>query len=312
MAQSSRAKRKRKRRESAASGAPSVGGASVGGASAAGSPATEVATPRASARAVAAVGPIVDLAVERRRALIAGVIALLAAVISLAAVVVAAHGPQPHAPSGSNEQLLLDIGVRGSTQAAVAWIRVAEILILIPVAVFLYQAIRGRNPAHARWIPIVGLIGFVVFAVSLPWVYYEIRDVARVFVNSGTRTVGRADRLVTAQRDKGPLRVAEICRLIGAVMFAVWISFTSWEAQKVGLLTRFLAFFGIAAGVLSGIGVSVGQDLFIAWIACVGLLAVGYWPGGRPPAWDAGRAVSWDEADTSSGPVRGARVGRER
>jgi hypothetical protein len=244
--------------------------------------------------------------------MIAGAIALLVAVISLAAVIVAARGPQPHAPSGSNEQLLLDIGVRGSTQAAVAWIRVAEILLLIPVAAFLYRAIAGRDPAHGRWIPIVGAIGFIVFAASLPWVYYEIREVARVFVSSGPRTVGRADHLVTAQRDKGPLRIAEICRLVGAIMFAIWISFTSWEAQKVGLLTRFLAFFGIAAGILSAIGVSVGQDLFIAWIACVGLLAVGYWPGGRPPAWDAGRAVSWDEADASSGPMRGARAGRER
>jgi hypothetical protein len=63
---------------------------------------------------------------------------------------------------------------------------------------------------------------------------------------------------------------------------------------------------------LSAIGISVGQDLFIAWLASFGLLAVGYWPGGRPPAWDAGRAVSWDEVDASSGPVRSARSGGRR
>jgi hypothetical protein len=249
---------------------------------------------------------------ERPRARIAGYLALLGAAMSLASVIVAANGPQIHQASGTDKQVLLQIAVPGSTQEAVALVRLAGVLVLIPVAVFLYQALSGRSSAHRRWIPIVGVIGIVVFAVSLPWTYFEIRDAARVFVASGPRTLARADHLVTAQRDKGPLLVAEICRLVGAIMFGIWVAWTSWDAQKVGLLTRFLAYFGIAAGILSAIGISVGQDLFIAWLASVGLLAAGYWPGGRPPAWDAGRAVSWDEVDAGSGPVRSARAGGRR
>jgi hypothetical protein len=293
MADSQRAKRKRRQRST---------------------PALEPRPPRPSARAVAVVAdePVVDLSVERPRARLAGAIALLAAAMSLASVIVAANGPQIHQASGTNKQLLLQIAVPGSTQEAVAWVRLAGVLLIIPVAVFLYQAVSARAPSHGRWIPIAGVIGFVVFAISLPWSFFEIRDVAHAFVASGPRTLARADHLVTAQRDKGPLLIAEICRLVGAIMFGIWLAWTSWDAQKVGLLTRFLAYFGIAAGILSAIGVSVGQDLFIAWLASVGLLAVGYWPGGRPRAWDAGRAVSWDEVDATSGPVRNARAGGRR
>ena len=276
--------------------------------------AAEPRAPRASAPAVIdeADRPVVDLAVERPRARLAGAVALLGAAASLAAVIVAASGPQIHQDSGTDKQLLLQVAVHGSTQQAVAWVRVIGVLLLIPVAVFLYGAVSGRSETHRRWVPTIGVIGFVVVAVSLPWAYYEIRDAARIFVASGVRSLSRADHLVTAQRDKGPLLVAEILRLVGAIMFGIWLVWTSWDAQKVGLLTRFLSYFGIAAGILSAIGISVGQDLFIAWLASVGLLAVGYWPGGRPPSWDEGRAISWDEVDASRGPVRSARAGRRR
>jgi hypothetical protein len=294
MATSQRTKRKRRRRAVASTAEPG--------------------RPRASARAVIeeAERPLVDLAAERSRSRRAGAVALLAATMSLASVIVAANGSQVHQASGTDKQLLLQIAVSGSTQEAVAWVRLAGVLLLGPVAVFLYRAVSGRAPSHRRFIPIIGVIGLVIFAVSLPWEYVEIRDAARAFVAAGPRTLARADHLVTAQRDMGPLRMAEICRLIGAIMFGIWVAWTSWDAQKVGLLTRFLAYLGIAAGILSAIGISVGQDLFIAWLASVGLLAVGYWPGGRPPAWDAGRAMPWDEVDAAAGPVRSARADGRR
>jgi hypothetical protein len=56
--------------------------------------------------------------------------------------------------------------------------------------------------------------------------------------------------------------------------------------MRVGLLDRFLGYWGLGAcGALALL--SIGDAMFIGWLASVGLLALGYWPGGRPEAWRA-------------------------
>jgi hypothetical protein len=78
-------------------------------------------------------------------------------------------------------------------------------------------------------------------------------------------------------------------------LFGIWVSVTSFEAMRVGLVTRFLGVFGLGAGIVTAVGLPIGSSLFLAWIGSLGVLALGYWPGGRPPAWAAGRAVALDE-----------------
>ena len=54
--------------------------------------------------------------------------------------------------------------------------------------------------------------------------------------------------------------------------------------MRAALLDRFLAYWGFGAcGAL--VLLPVGDAMFIGWLGSVGIMALGYWPGGRPAAW---------------------------
>lgn len=77
--------------------------------------------------------------------------------------------------------------------------------------------------------------------------------------------------------------------LLGLVFGMVYISM--W-AMRVGLITRFWGTLGMALGV-SLILLPFAQLLLVIWFLAIGILLLGRWPGGRPPAWDAGVAIPW-------------------
>jgi hypothetical protein len=64
--------------------------------------------------------------------------------------------------------------------------------------------------------------------------------------------------------------------------------------MRTGLLTRFWGSLGMVVGVTFLLG-----PLFIlalVWLVYFSMLALGLLPGGRPPAWEAGKAVPWPTA----------------
>lgn len=75
--------------------------------------------------------------------------------------------------------------------------------------------------------------------------------------------------------------------LAGLFGFTVAVVYTALWAMRTGLLSRFWGALGLALGA-----VFVFFTLFtLAWFVYLGLLLVGWVPGGRPPAWAAGEAV---------------------
>lgn len=76
--------------------------------------------------------------------------------------------------------------------------------------------------------------------------------------------------------------------LAGLLGFTISVVYTALWAMRTGLLTRFWGALGLALGA-----VFVFFTLFtLAWFIYLGLLLVGWIPGGRPPAWAAGEAVA--------------------
>ena len=65
--------------------------------------------------------------------------------------------------------------------------------------------------------------------------------------------------------------------------------------MRVGLLTRMLGYLGIAAGALMVL-VSPLPIVQIFWLAALGFILLGRWPGGAPPAWRTGQAEPWPTA----------------
>ena len=75
-------------------------------------------------------------------------------------------------------------------------------------------------------------------------------------------------------------RVSEIFQFIGAFALAFALAYSSLNAMRVGLLTRFWGSLGIAMGVASVLGLF---QLTLIWFLYFALLVRGWIPRGRPP-----------------------------
>lgn len=236
--------------------------------------------------------PTADLRRERRFGLVAGTSAVLSVLATIAAVPVAATDVIDRKGADATDlTLLTSIGNSGSGQLAAMGLRVASAAFLIPVAFFLWRAVRERSLGrHSPWFLACGIAAFVIIGASTAIGFFELRDTARAFVASGPQTVPRAEKVLEDARGEGLLRIANIALVVGGILFGLWISLASMEAGRVGLLTRFLTFFGIGTGVASAIGIPIGSALFLGWLGSVAILMLGWWPGGRPLSWDTGRA----------------------
>jgi hypothetical protein len=76
----------------------------------------------------------------------------------------------------------------------------------------------------------------------------------------------------------------------GRIGLAFALVYTCLYAMRVGLLTRFWGALGMAMGVAALLLV---VQLTLIWFIYLGLLALGWLPRGRPPAWAAGEAIPW-------------------
>lgn len=78
-------------------------------------------------------------------------------------------------------------------------------------------------------------------------------------------------------------------QLGGRLGMAVALLYTCLHAMRIGLLTRFWGSLGMAVGAIAFL-LPIFTLVFFIYL---GLLIAGWVPGGRPPAWAAGRAISW-------------------
>ncbi|HVD41819.1 MAG TPA: hypothetical protein VNC16_12555 [Solirubrobacterales bacterium] len=79
--------------------------------------------------------------------------------------------------------------------------------------------------------------------------------------------------------------------LAGVFGLVVALLYTGLWAMRTGLLSRFWG----SLAMVAGIAFLLGPLIFVTMVFFVylGLLALGFVPGGRPPAWEAGEAIPW-------------------
>jgi hypothetical protein len=232
---------------------------------------------------------------ERGRGRIAGLAALASVASWLAALELAnATGGQgsPINPSASVGQPtplnrareLLDFHAGLSDQALATTFRCAGLMLSAAVGIYLYHLVRARRPeGSSRWMLGSALVGGTLVAGATVFGYFALGDVATAFVRSGAQTAARAQHLIDAS---GTLRAAAVFDLVSRVAFAVWLGVASLEMMRVGLIDRFLGYWGFGAcGAI--VLLPIGDAMFIGWLGSIGVLALGYWPGGRPEAWRA-------------------------
>jgi hypothetical protein len=119
------------------------------------------------------------------------------------------------------------------------------------------------------------------------------------------------DRAEDARDDASGASLSRLLGTVGGLAFAIGLFYTSLWAMRVGLLTRFWGTLGMAAAVVSTFLPPFFIVLLI-WFGALGLLLLGIWYRGRPPAWEAGVAIPWPrpgEPPADGGPGDGGSGG---
>ena len=232
-----------------------------------------------------------ELSEERRR----GRFAAAAAMVSGLAFVAGAvwyQAVNADVPDGDNEDaaVLRYFDDHGTEYLAASILQAIGILLLVVVAVHLYRAAKVRNPSQQSVVLVMGVYGPAAFAAStlLRAITYAI--LADDFAGRALQSEGAADDLL----DTPVLDVANVLGLTGVLALGFWLVKGSLDAMRIGLLTRFMGILGIALGPALVLG--FGLLVLPLWLVALGVLFLGRWPRGMPPAWTEGRAIPWPSA----------------
>jgi hypothetical protein len=170
------------------------------------------------------------------------------------------------------------------------------------VLYYLYRAAchrRPQLPAAIGWIflfiPILVIVGPILTQLNA-------QDLADRFFESGPRTNPRAKALI----EDNPSTAGLALNTAGLLSLAIGFVFVGVQAMRVGLLSRFLGILAVVAGalmILPLVGLPIVQAF---WLAAVGWLLLGRWPGGRGPAWESGEAELWPRPTGRGGLLGGA------
>jgi hypothetical protein len=222
---------------------------------------------------------------ERREGVLASVAALASCGLTITAIPLSGHGAATVAGPGAAPDkavMLLDFHRFRADQLLAGGARAASLVLVVVVAFFLFRATRRRNPAYGRAVPIICVVACAALVASTLLGFVALDHLAAQFATSGVQSARRATRLLDGS---GVMRVIAVVDLLAEVVLGAWTVAASYGALRAGLLTRSLAGIGIVAGLMSAITLPSGPALFIAWLCGIGVLALGYWPGGRPAAW---------------------------
>ena len=212
-----------------------------------------------------------------------------AGVLVFGGAAVQAAGPQPKVAELTVQ--LLVTSRRGGLEILGALVNGLGVLGLGATLAFLFTCVKARKPqiAQATWI--IAVAGAVLAAVGGIAYAAVISSKAHQFATHGMQTYPEAKALLSS----GGVAALQYAGLLGSLLLAVGFVLVSLNAMRVGLITRFLGYLGIAAAASSLllIGSAPALLLEVAWLLALAYLLSGRWPNGDPPAWRTGEAVPW-------------------
>jgi hypothetical protein len=78
------------------------------------------------------------------------------------------------------------------------------------------------------------------------------------------------------------------------------------------MLSRFLGIIGVIVGGLYVLPLFGGPQIVqLFWLGALAMLVLGFWPGGRGPAWETGEAAPWPTAAERRGLAPRGRDGED-
>jgi hypothetical protein len=243
-----------------------------------------------------AVVPRETLEQEARRNPIFGAVAIISVVVTFAALILRVFALQADpGPGDQSVRSLIKVDENTDALWGATALQVAGLLTMAVVAWRLVTLVGVREvaPRAMRILAVLGPLAVVITAILGT---ISLIDASHTFIASGPRTKDRVDDLL---HGGGPERLLGVASVGTSVLLATWVGWTSLAAARVGLLTRFLGYFGAGAAVAFPIVGLPGQGLMVGWLASVGLLMLGWWPGGRGPSWTTGEIGPWEVASAT-------------
>ena len=248
------------------------------------------------------------LADEQRRRIPAAVASIAAGLLTLAGGAITAlvfsDRPTVHVLDAMREQLERNPPQPGLKARQVLWadehavqlVLVGVLLALAAAAIGLalshfYRSVKARRPELRELILYAAIAGAGLLAVSSLLQAIGSAISAASFADSANQSAAAAR---DALRPPTVL-AAGIMQIFGIFALAIGIVALSLNGMRVGLLTRFLGVLGFIVGVLFVIPVGAASLPLVQalWFVALGVLFLGRWPGGMPPAWVTGEAQPW-------------------
>jgi len=176
--------------------------------------------------------------------------------------------------------------IAGSVLSAVA------ILILMLILLLLFEAASFRRPTTWPGARLLTLIGGC--AVALASVAHEVVYAIEThnFATGHDFTNHAVDQALTKSAAN---QIVAYLSLLAGLALVVGMIAVLLAALRTGLVPRWMAFLGMFSGLLILLP-NVGATLQLVpafWMVMMGMLLSKRWPGGDPPAWEAGEARPW-------------------
>ena len=246
---------------------------------------------------------------ERARGKQAAAASIAAGVLTMGGGLVAAAVysdlPSVHVLDAMRERFAASPPAPGIKARQVLWyddnsvrlILVAVVLALAAAAIglaltHLYRSVRARRPQLPRYVVYAAVAGAVLVAIA-----GVVQALAVSVEASSFASTAAARQTSDAARDvlQGPVVIASLLlRQVGALALGLAFILLALNGMRAGLLTRFMGVLGIIVGVLFIIPIGSSLPIVQAfWLLALGVLFLGRWPSGMPPAWVTGEAQPW-------------------
>jgi hypothetical protein len=234
---------------------------------------------------VSAVSVTERLSYERRVRPRHAIIAGAAGVLLVVSAVLQLAGPHTNVSEITlgliTEKKRFGLDLVGAVLQGAGWLAVAATL------VFLSGATRARDENAPPYIRYIVLIGAPITAIGIIGYIAAYGVQANHF--TGAQTYPQANHLLSS-----PLLAAfQVMDYAGELALAVSFVLVSLQAMRVGLLTRFMGYLGIIAGILVLFVITPVPIVQAYWLVGLGVLLAGRWPSGMPPSWQSGRVERW-------------------
>jgi uncharacterized membrane protein len=169
---------------------------------------------------------------------------------------------------------------------------IGSALLAVPVY-YLFRAVRAREPGLPSRLAVALWAGAVFLLAASVLTYLASKTASDDFLKlaASAQTEEAAEDAIKDVGSIGSLTVG--AQLAGAIGLGLVAFLTSRQAMRIGLLSRFWGTYGMA----TGLAFILIPYFFFVFAFYLGLLFIGRVPSGRPPAWEAGKAVPWPVPD---------------